>query len=232
MITELSVTPRRPGDPQVDHTPMRLVHRAMLVDAARFTVLLTDLAQAGTPIEVRRATAIRDYLVMFGIELHEHHSCEDDVAWPMIAASAGAAVDLAPLSGEHTVLASLIDAMMRVADAFAADPAAHVGCLAVSLRELSGLLHEHIPDEERHVFPIISRYVSVADWEIAEREILAGLSLRHLAWMWPWLERFAGPEELAYVLAKSGRVFRLLLALTRGGYRRREELIFGPDALR
>ncbi len=164
MITQLRVTPRRPGDPQVNHAPVVLIHRAMLVDAARFTVLLTDLAQAGTPIEARRAAAIRDYLVMFGIELHEHHSGEDDVAWPMITASAGAAVDLAPLSAEHTVLALLIDMMMRVAEAFAADPAGHVQCLAVSLRELSGLLHEHIPDEERHVFPIISHYVSVADW--------------------------------------------------------------------
>ncbi|MGH3697507.1 MAG: hemerythrin domain-containing protein [Pseudonocardiaceae bacterium] len=232
MITQLSVTPRRPGDPQVDNTAVLLIHRAVLVDAARFTVLLTDLAQAGTPIEPRRATAIRDYLVMLGIELHEHHSCEDDVAWPMIAASAGAVADLAPLTQEHTALASLIDMVMRVADAFAADPAAHVQCLAVSLQELSGLLHEHIPGEERHVFPIISHYVSVPDWETAEREMLAGLSLRHLAWLWPWMERFAGPEELEYVLARSGLVSRLLLALTRGGYRRREQLIFGPDALR
>lgn len=231
MITQSSVTPRRRGDPQVDHTLVLLIHRAMLVDAARFTVLLTDLAQSGTPIETRRAAAIRDYLVMFGIELYEHHSCEDDIAWPMIAASAGAAVGLAPLTQEHTALAPLIDTMMRVADAFAADPAAHVQCLAVSLRELSGLLYEHIPGEERHVFPIISHYVSVPDWETAERVMLSGLSLRHLAWLWPWMERFASSEELDYVLAKGGLVFRLLLTLTRGGYRRRERLIFGPGAL-
>lgn len=229
MTVQLSVTPRRPGDPVVDHTAVLLVHRAMLTDAARFAVLLTDLAAIGAPIETRRAAAIRDYLVTFATELHEHHSREDDIAWPVIAASAGAAIDLAPLTEDHTVLARLIDTMVPTADAFAADPAAHVQALAVSLGELSDLLHEHIPEEERDVLPVISRYVSVADWEAAERKMVAGMSLRHLAWVLPWLDRFATPQELAYVLAKDGLVFRALLALTRGGYRRRERLIFATD---
>jgi hemerythrin-like domain-containing protein len=227
MTTQLSVTPRQPGDPEVDHTPVLLVHRAMLIDAARFAVLLTGLARTGELIEARRAAAIRDYLVTFGAELHEHHSREDDIAWPMIAASAGAAVDLTPLTEDHAVLAPLIDTMVRIAAAFAADPAAHVQALAVSLGELSDLLHEHIPEEERDVLPVISRYVSVPDWEAAERKMRAGMSLRHLAWALPWIERFASPDEVEHVLAKGGLVFRLLLALTRGGYLRRERLIFG-----
>lgn len=228
MITQLSVTPRRPGEPEVDHAAVLLIHRAMLTDAARFTMLLTDLARTREPIGSRRAAAIRDYLVVFGAELHEHHSREDDIAWPVIAASAGAAVDLAPLTEDHTVLAPLIDTMVTTAKAFAADPAAHVQPLAISLRALSDLLHEHIPEEERDVLPVISRYVSVRDWEVAEQQMRAGMSFRHLAWALPWMEGVATPQELASVLAKGGRVFRLLLALTRGGYRRRERLIFGP----
>lgn len=145
MTTQLIVTPRRPGEPEVDHTPVLLIHRAMRTDVTRFTALLTALAHSGEPIEPRRAAAIRDYLVVFGTELHEHHSREDDVAWPVIAASAGAAVDLAPLTEDHTVLAPLIDTMMTIANAFAADPAAHVRPLAISLRELSDLLHEPSP---------------------------------------------------------------------------------------
>lgn len=81
-MTQLNVTPRQSGDPEVNHTALLLVHRAMLTDAARFAVLLADLAWAGAPIDARRAAAIRDYLVVCGAELHEHHSREDDVAWP------------------------------------------------------------------------------------------------------------------------------------------------------
>lgn len=229
MTTQLSVTPRRPGDPVVDHTPVLLVHRAMLTDAARFAVLLTDLAALGAPIERRRAAAIRDHLVAFGSELHEHHSREDHIAWPVIAASAGAAIDLAPLTEDHTVLARLIDTMVSTAVVFAADPSEHVQALAVSLGVLSDVLHEHIPEEERDVLPVISRYVSVPDWEAAERKMRAGMSLRHLEWVLPWLERFATPQELGHVLAEGGLVFRLLLALSRGGYRRREQLIFASS---
>lgn len=79
------------------------------------------------------------------------------------------------------------------------------------------------------MLPVISRYVSVPDWEAAEQQMRAGMSFRHLAWALPWMERVATPQELASVLAKGGRVLRLLLVLTRGGYRRRERLIFGTD---
>lgn len=63
MTTQLSVTPRRPGDPEVDHTPVLLVHRAMLADAARFAVLLTDLAALGAPIETRGGYRRRERLI-------------------------------------------------------------------------------------------------------------------------------------------------------------------------
>lgn len=228
MTTQPIVTPRRPGEPEVDHTVLLLVHRAMLTDAARFADLLTDLAREGLPIPARRAVAIRDYLLAFGTELHEHHSRENDVAWPLVAASAGATVDLAPLTENHPILAQLIDSMAVTAHAFAADPSVHAQRLATSLRELSDLLHEHVSEEERDVLPVISQYVSVPDWTAAEDRMRAGMSLRHLAWVLPWIARFATPQELAHVLAKGGAVFRLLLALTRGGYRRRERLIFEP----
>ncbi|MGH3611594.1 MAG: hemerythrin domain-containing protein [Pseudonocardia sp.] len=232
MTTQPIVTPRRPGEPEVDHTVLLLVHRAMLTDAARFAELLTDLAREGLPIPARRAVAIRDYLLAFGTELHEHHSREDDVAWPVIAASAGAAVDLAPLTEDHAILGELIASMTVSAHAFAADPAAHAQRLATGVCELCDLLHEHVPEEERDVLPVISQYVSVPDWTAAEDRMLAGMSVRHLAWMLPWIARFATPPELAHVLARGGAVFRLLLALTRGGYRRRDRLIFGPAPVR
>ncbi len=230
MTTQQQVIPRRPGDPQVDHTPVLLTHRAMLTDAARLTALLTDLAQTRAPIETRRAAAIRDHLVALGTELHEHHSREDDIAWPVIAASAGAAVDLTPLTEDHTTLAPLIDTMVTAARAFATDPTGQVGPLAHSMRELSELLHEHIPEEERDVLPVISRYVSVPDWEAVEHKMRAGMSLRHLAWLMPRMERFATPQELAQVLDKDGWVCRLLLTLTRRRYHRHEQLIFGSGS--
>lgn len=221
-----TVTPRRPGEPEVDHTVLRLVHRAMLADAARFAALLTDLARGNDPIGRRRAVAVRDHLVALAEELHQHHNREDDICWPVIAASAGSAVDLAPLTEDHAELAPLIDAVDAAAREFAVDPEVHVGGLARRLRELSALLHEHIRDEERDVLPVISRYVSVADWAVAEQRMRAGAGPRHLAWALPWVASFAEPDELAHVMLIGGVPFRLLLALFRPAYRRRVRRIF------
>lgn len=71
MTTQLGATQHQPGDPEADHTALLLVHRAMLTDAARFAVLLTDVAGAGSPIEAHRAAAARDYLTAFGTERRE-----------------------------------------------------------------------------------------------------------------------------------------------------------------
>ena len=57
----------------------------------------------------------------------------------------------------------------------------------------------------------------------------SGMSLRHLVWVLPWLERCATSDELTHRVAKDGLVLRLLLLLARRRYRRRERLIFGPD---
>ena len=89
----IRVRPRAEGDPVPDVLGMRLAHRAMLSDASR----LTDLAErlAATPATgQRRADAVARYVYDFADSVHHHHSVEDDVLWPVLAASAGPHVDL------------------------------------------------------------------------------------------------------------------------------------------
>jgi hypothetical protein len=76
---------------------------------------------------------------------------------------------------------------------------------------LTNLVQTGEPIEARRAAAI--RDYLVPDWEAAERKMRAGMSVRHLAWVLPWMERCATSDELAHVVAKDGLVFRLLLVL-------------------
>ena len=92
--TTPAVTPRRDGEPEVDLTGYRLVHRAMLADTRAVADLADRVAGGSVVLTAARATALREYVGELCHEIHTHHDSEDRIIWPVIAASAGAAVDL------------------------------------------------------------------------------------------------------------------------------------------
>jgi hemerythrin-like domain-containing protein len=207
--TPLHVTPRRPGEPQADLTGYTLVHRAIRADITRLSSLLTALAVSGRPISSERAAAITTYVTSYNAAVRLHHQDEEDVLWPVIAASAGEAVDLNPYQDDHHVLEPLQSRCDELAERFAADPATHTSALAQTLRELDDLLHEHLDQEEYELFHVIRRHVSVDDYAAACSRIQRRTSPRDAGWTIPWLARHSGPAELALIpgQAKEVRVF-------------------------
>ena len=95
-----AVTPRRDGDPEVDLTAVRLVHRAMLADV-RAVADLADRVAGGTATLRDRGTALRRYADRLCAEIDSLHDAEGGELWPVVAASAGAAVDLSDLADDH-----------------------------------------------------------------------------------------------------------------------------------
>ena len=219
-----TVTPRRAGDPRPDTLGMRLSHRAMIKDAHRLTALLQALAAA--PAEPARASAVARYVTDYCDSIHHHHSAEDDILWPVLAASAGAHVDLAELSDDHAALDPLLDRIRAGATAFAARPADEdaATALAVDLAELRDLLDEHIADEEASVLPAIEEHVSVKDWAAVEGEIR---KRARLAFEAPRVVAVVTPAEQAALVREGGLVLRLLLAVLVPPFRRRERRVFG-----
>jgi hypothetical protein len=215
------VSPRREGEPEADLLGMTLIHRAMRCGARTLARAVTTEPTAPG----RRATGRRRAAVRFGRELlgeiHLHHEREDDVLWPVIAASAGAAVDLRPLSDDHDALGPLLERAERLLvefrDGAPNGPAVH---LANALNTLADALDEHIGDEEAVVFPVIRRYVSAGDFAQCERMFQKGNSIRHLAFVLPWLMAHATDQERDEGRARAGLQLRILVRLTTPGYRR------------
>jgi iron-sulfur cluster repair protein YtfE (RIC family) len=219
------VTPRRPGEPEADLTGFTLIHRALRSGTR-------DLAEAavaighGAPCAAPRREAYVAFATEVLHEIHSHHSREDDVLWPVIAASAGAVVDLEPLSDDHTELHAVLTRAEEALRAFAVDPGAAVPLGAV-LTEMADLLDEHIVEEEAEVFPVIREHVSATDFAACEKRFQKGSSPKHLLFVLPWVVGQCSPEERAALLAVAPAPLKVLLRLGEGRWQRRRAVVLG-----
>ncbi len=203
----------------------QIAHRAMRGEVRRLAVLTTELAGGRQRADAGRTRAIGAFIEEMCASIHHHHVTEDEVLWPVIERSAGAEVDLRDLSDDHSELDPLLSEINTQAAVFASTGDARA--LATSLTRLADMLDEHIEEEERLLFPIITKYVSVADWKRVEDAARKGGKVRIEL---PKIEEYARPEELARLRKLAGPVLTVMLSLLRGGHRRRRRLIFGPLA--
>ncbi|WBB71335.1 hemerythrin domain-containing protein [Micromonospora sp. WMMD1128] len=212
----------------------RINHRTMRADTRRLAELADRVATGQIRYDRRRAGALRTYVRLLCDGIHHHHRMEDEVLWPVLERSAADEIDLRELSDDHASLDPVLDearaavddlaAVFASGDAGSARVRVAAGRLATVLAHLRDLLDEHIEEEERLVFPVIRRYVSVADWDSVERAVRKGGALRFEL---PRIERYAQPDELAELKRTAGPVLRLTLAALRPGFRRREARVFG-----
>ncbi len=167
----VNVTARRPGDPEPDLLGISLAHRAMVTDVGRAATLTSAFADGGMTCTPRRARAVARYVNLLCDSVHHHHTTEDQILWPVIEASAGGSVDLTELTEDHAALDPRLDRLRALAAGFRLNVGdkGSAAPLAAGLTELHGLLHEHIADEEREIFPVIRQYVSVDDWAAVEK---------------------------------------------------------------
>ncbi|WP_231395859.1 hemerythrin domain-containing protein [Mycobacterium sp. URHD0025] len=167
----VNVTARRPGDPEPDLLGISLAHRAMVTDVGRVATLTSAFADGGMTCTPRRARAVARYVNLLCDSVHHHHTTEDQILWPVIEASAGGSVDLTELTEDHAALDPRLDRLRALAAGFRVNVGDKESAapLAAGLTELHGLLHEHIADEEREIFPVIRQYVSVDDWAAVEK---------------------------------------------------------------
>jgi iron-sulfur cluster repair protein YtfE (RIC family) len=212
---DVSVRPRRPGDPEADLTTFRILHRAMRGEVRRLAALTAE--QGERPFPPEREAALQRLLGPLTAEIHSHHAKEDEVLWPVVAASAGAAIDLRPLSEEHAENDPCHDQIR----------AARGRERAEALASLRDLLDEHITEEEKVLFPVLLRYVSAEDFTACEKQFQKSASFSHLRFLLPFIADYAAPEELESTLKTGGPPMRILLWLFRPGYRRLQRAVYG-----
>jgi hemerythrin-like domain-containing protein len=218
------VTPRRPGEPAVDLMGFTLIHRALRSGARQLADATTAIA-GGQSCSRERGRAVVQVSRYVLHEITQHHQREDDVLWPVIVASAGDAVDLDPLSDDHTELHHVLERAQAALPGFARDPATGAAGLARVFTELADLLDQHIAEEEAQVFPVIREHVSAADFTRCERMFRKGTSPGQLFFLVSWIADQCDDAELAAVRRTAGAPLRLMLRLGTGRYTRRRDLV-------
>ena len=93
-----------------------------------------------------------------------------DILWPMAAAAAGQAVDVAPLADDRHAVAAALVQVSQALDAVRAGHGAPADLHAL-LGRLRGLLDEHITDEEQQTFPAIRQYVRADTYQWCEKQM-------------------------------------------------------------
>ncbi len=205
---------------------MVVVHRAIRQDLRRLAACLAQIAERGAPPS--QARAIGRYAAALLAEIRAHHESEDEVLWPLIAATAGQAVDLAPLTDDHRAIEAAVGRASQALASFRAEPRT-LAELPASVTDLRDMLDEHIADEEDQILPAMRRYLPAETYRWCEKQIERKASRPGIQFTAPWLARHAQPDELSRRLATSGWPARILLAATRPGYARLERRAFAAS---
>ncbi|MEV0144691.1 MULTISPECIES: hemerythrin domain-containing protein [unclassified Nonomuraea] len=178
----------------------------------------------------RRAEAVRDYVTLLCEEMDRHHDCAARILWPLVAESAGAALDTRPYRETHELLTPILAGLRAAADQFTAAPESGAALLAALLRVVRDRVDEHVHHLEQDVLPIIERYVSAKDYAVASRRMRSTISLDRVPLVLPWAARLATREERRRLMRETGIGRRLLRVLSARAYVRLERRVFGPIA--
>lgn len=147
----------------VDTWEMVLVHRVF----RREFRLLPGLVRAVAPGDTARAEVIGDHLHNLAGALHHHHTAEDELLWPKLLERAGMHADLIHrMEAQHD---RLHEPLTRISElnprwrATAAGPDRDE--LADVIAQASVALDEHLADEEAEILPLVSKYLTHAEWD-------------------------------------------------------------------
>jgi hemerythrin-like domain-containing protein len=180
--------------PWVENSPVKAVVETRLVHALhrKASALLAEAAArpAASPAALAE---VRDFLVA---HLDTHHTCEDNILWPMIEDRAPEAAEpLARLSGEHDQLDAALDAL-------AAAPTDEPGRTAlvdaaVAVRDL---VHTHLEHEEPILFPALREHISEEAWADFARQVIATTPDVGTHLLVGFLEQLGTQEEVESIL--------------------------------
>jgi uncharacterized protein YndB with AHSA1/START domain/iron-sulfur cluster repair protein YtfE (RIC family) len=200
-------------------------HRAIRQDLRRVAARLGGVDVDKPP---ERTDALFRYTAALLGQIRAHHDGEDEILWPVVAAIAGQAVDLAPLADDRQAVNAAAGKASQALARAGAGPGAAAE-LRASVGMLRDVLTEHLDDEEAQVLPTIRRYLTVETYRWCEKEAWRRSALCDRMFTMPWLARHARPDERGRLLAAFGWQERALRAAAGPGYARLERQALGGE---
>jgi iron-sulfur cluster repair protein YtfE (RIC family) len=177
-----------------------------------------------------RAAVIAEHVALLLVDLHHHHTGEDELLWPRLRRR----TDVEPalirrMETQHDLISALMDEANAVLPAWRKDPdAAAAERLADTLDRLASELDIHLREEEAEILPLATEHLTVAEWEELGERGLDGVARSRLLWALSAILDGAGEAERAKFMSKVPLPARIAWRLVgRRSYRRRRRLIYG-----
>lgn len=219
------------GGDTADTRDMMVFHAA----ASREFRLAPGAVRRVKPGDRKHAHDVDTYLNSMCYALHEHHHGEDEILWPILRPRLSAA-ERRLLDANERQHADINDGIERVNDArrrwldrLDRDDA---GSLANELKTLSGLLDQHLEDEERDILPMAAAYLTQAEWRTITEGGKNALSLTALLFIVGMTCHGVNREHAALVVAPLSAPLRLAVpVIARRMYLRRAARIHGTTNL-
>lgn len=187
---------------------MVVVHRALRREAR----LLADLVAAVAPGDTARARVLAGHFRDYRLGLHNHHSGEDELLWPLLLARVDldAEVVLRMEAQHERVAATLgrLDAAMAAWEESAGADERDV--LVAALVEHRTVLDEHLDDEEDNLLPLAARHLSVQEWQALGEHLVANTPKLTLFTLFGLVLEDADAGERAMILAGLPRPVRMI----------------------
>ena len=114
--------------------------------------------------------------------LHNHHQGEDELIWPVLLARVDLQADVVRrMEAQHERVAASLDRVMLALPPWqaSANAAARDGLVA-ALTGHRSIVMEHLDDEEAHLLPLASRYLTQEEWAAQGEHFLATTPRRQL----------------------------------------------------
>jgi hypothetical protein len=214
-----------------DLTRYQLAHDAMRLGARQ----LADALATTDPADADRARALRWWCDGFIGELHAHHTVEDELFFPALAARVPtfAREHDAVLAAEHVELDEIMTALQAAAQGLASgrDVEDHLAVATARAEELSAFLDHHLGIEDDDVLPLFARHFTAEEYQRLDDQALKSIGPRQLLFTVPWAVCAGDPDTRAQVLADAPLPVRVIWVLTRRRYVRRATLALGIPAM-
>jgi hemerythrin-like domain-containing protein len=148
----------------VDTWEMVVVHRLFRREFGLAPGLIRRVADG----DRQRSAVVADHLTFLTDGLHDHHTTEDELLWPLLLERVG------ELDGElvrrmetqHETVGTLIARAGELLPSWRAEAQASTGEeLANVFEKMSGALNEHLSDEENDILPLCSTHLTQAEWD-------------------------------------------------------------------
>ncbi|MFS8096161.1 hemerythrin domain-containing protein [Lentzea alba] len=159
--------PRTTGE-TVDTWEMVVIHRWFKREFAQMPALVRGVA----PSDHGNVRYVADFVEMMAGLLHHHHVGEDEMLWPRLLERVGGLDSelVQRMEKQHDVVGKALEQIDELlpqwrqrADAATRDELADV------LEGMSGPLIEHLGEEESKVLPLVSVYITQAEWDALGR---------------------------------------------------------------